>query len=132
MPRKEQAPEVVIFSPLSQTPVDPDLVVLVVRPLQGMLLQEAAIRRQIEVHVAPLSQPTCMSLHEVVRDKAITSAGCIGNRVYNALGDDEMYMLLPGRLLKRITDEVQLIATANNRLALEYLMKRDSAETLLE
>lgn len=132
LPRTPNNPEVVVFSPLGQTPVDPDIVVLVVRPLQGMFIQEAAMRRHIGIHIAPLSRPTCMSLHFVMEDKAVTSAGCIGNRVYNGLEDDEMYMLLPGRLLKTMAEEIELIATANHKLAFEYLLQRDAMETFLE
>lgn len=132
VPRSTNNPSVVIYSPLGETPVEPDIVVLVVRPLQAMFLQEAAMRRRIAVNVAPFGRPTCMSLHSVMDDKAVTSAGCMGNRVYNALGDDEMYMLLPGRLLKKITDEVQAIATSNTRLADQYLEQRNSMESSLE
>jgi len=132
VPRTEVNPEAVIYSPLGNTPVDPDIAVLVVRPLQAMFLQEAALRRHIGVKVAPFGRPTCMSLHAALKDTAVTSAGCMGNRVYNALGDDEFYMLIPGRLLAKVTDEVQSIATANAKLAEQYLEKRNSMETLME
>ncbi len=132
VPRKGKNPEVVVYAPLGETPVEPDIVVFVVRPLQCMFLQEAAMRRQIAVSVVPFGRPTCMSLHSVMEDNAVTSAGCMGNRVYNALGDDEMYMLIPGRLLKKVADEVQFIVAANLKLAEKYVERRNSIETVLE
>ena len=131
IPRSQNNPNLVVFSPLENTPMDPDVVVLVVKPLQGMIIQEAAMRKHIGVHIAPLSQPTCMSLHYVMEDKAVTTAGCMGNRVFNALKEEEMYMLLPGRLLQKVADELQNIATANSKLAEQYLQKRSDIEALL-
>lgn len=122
---------VVTYSPLGETPTDPDVVVTVVRPLQGMLLQEAAMRKNIPVHSAPLGRPTCMSLHLVVADSAVTCAGCMGSRVFNALGDDEMYMLLPRCLLKTLSDEMRHIALANVKLAEQYLGERKEIEILM-
>jgi uncharacterized protein (DUF169 family) len=132
VPRTEINPEVVVYSPLGDTPVEPDVAVLVVRPLQAMFLQEAAMRKRIEITIAPFGQPTCISMHQAMERKAVTSAGCMGNRVYNALGDDEMYMMMPGLLLKKITDEVQLIATTNTKLAEQYLQQRNSMNAAME
>ena len=122
---------VVTYSPLGETPTDPDVVVAVVRPLQGMLLQEASMRKNIAIHSAPLGRPTCMSLHLVMRDCAVTCAGCMGSRVFNALGDDEMYMLLPQSFLKTLSDEMRHIALANVKLAEQYLGERREIEILM-
>ena len=123
--------QVVTYSPLGETPTDPDVVVAVVRPLQGMLLQEAAMRKHIAIHSAPLGRPTCMSLHLAMGDNAVTCAGCMGSRVFNALGDDEMYMLLPQRLLKTLSDEMRHIALVNVKLAEQYLEERKEIEILM-
>lgn len=130
--RKINKPEVVIYSPLGDTPVGPDIAVLVVRPMQAMFLQEAALRKNIPMHILPLGHPTCMSLHRVLNNTAVTSAGCMGNRVYNDLADDEFYMLIPGRLLGKVTEEVQLITTANTKLAEQYLERLDSMTMTFE
>ena len=42
IPRMKKAPKAVVYSPLGNTPTDPDLVVFVVRPMQAMVFQEAA------------------------------------------------------------------------------------------
>ena len=132
VPRTEDNPGAVVYSPLGDTPVGPDIAVLVVRPLQAMFLQEAALRKHIKLKVLPFGRPTCMSLHAVLKDTAVTSAGCTGNRIFNGLGDDEFYMLIPGRLLKSLTEEVQSIATANIKLAEYYLERRSSIEFMMQ
>jgi uncharacterized protein (DUF169 family) len=96
------------------------------------MLQEAAMRRRIALQIAPFARPTCMSLHAVLKETAVTSAGCLGNRVYNGLGDDDFYMLVPGQFLQKISEEIQTIATANTKLSEYYLEQRGSMESMLE
>jgi uncharacterized protein (DUF169 family) len=47
----------------------------------------------------------------------ITSVGCIGNRVYTGLRDDELYITVPGTELGNILDQLATVLEAN--LALE-------------
>jgi hypothetical protein len=47
----------------------------------------------------------------------VASTGCIGNRVYTDLADDELYVVVPGATLARMVDEIDGIAAANSKLA---------------
>jgi uncharacterized protein (DUF169 family) len=47
----------------------------------------------------------------------VASSGCIGNRVYTGIGDDELYVAVPGRDLERVAAEVETIVAANSKLA---------------
>jgi uncharacterized protein (DUF169 family) len=123
IPRLKQAPNAVIYSPLGDTPADPDLVIFVARPMQAMILQEAALRIGIGLQLSLLGRPTCMSLPAAVTQGMVTSAGCLGNRIYTGLGDDELYVIVPGRFLQKLTDSVQEIAESNAKLA-EYHRER--------
>jgi uncharacterized protein (DUF169 family) len=73
-----------------------------------------------------------MLLPSVLAQGAVTSAGCLGNRVYNDLGDDELYMLVPGRVLQKLADEVQVIANANIRLTEYHRGRRKSLRASME
>jgi len=111
IPRLKEVPKAVIYSPLGNAPIDPDLVIFVVRPMQIMMLQESAMRTGTGLQLSLFGGPTCMALPSALGHCGmITSAGCIGNRVYNDLGDDELYVIIPGRVLQKITDEVRAIA----------------------
>ena len=44
------------------------------------------------------------------------STGCVGNRVYTDLGEDELYVMIPGRDVARVAAEAQTIAGANLKL----------------
>ncbi|MGH7353759.1 MAG: DUF169 domain-containing protein [Candidatus Rokuibacteriota bacterium] len=56
IPRLPQAPGVVVYAPLGDTPVDPDVVLVVVRPGRVMLLQEAAIRAGVGAEASLLGR----------------------------------------------------------------------------
>jgi len=119
IPQLPTTPGVVIYAPLGETPVDPDVVLFAGRPGRVMLLQEAALRAGVASTLPALGRPTCMALPAALAHGTVTSAGCIGNRVYTDLGDDELYVAVPGRALAAVADEVVLIASANAMLA-EY------------
>lgn len=119
IPRLPQRPGIVIYAPLGDTPVEPDVVLFAGRPGRVMLLQEAALRAGVGLRVPFLGRPTCMALPAALAQGAVASTGCIGNRVYTDLGEDELYVAIPGRDLAGIADEVGTIAAANAKLS-EY------------
>ena len=46
----------------------------------------------------------------------MASVGCIGNRVYTGLGDDELYLSVPGSALDATLEKLDTILTANIEL----------------
>jgi uncharacterized protein (DUF169 family) len=129
IPRLKEAPNAVIYSPLGDTPIDPDLVIFVARPMQALILQEAALRTGIGLQISLFGRPTCMSLPAVLTQGMVTSAGCLGNRVYTDLGEDELYVLVPGRVLQKIADAVQGIAESNSKITEYHRERRKSLRT---
>ncbi len=129
IPRLPQTPRVVIYAPLGDTPVDPDVVLFAGRPGRVMLLQEAALRAGVGLRVPFLGRPTCMALPAALAQGVVASTGCIGNRVYTDLGEDELYVAVPGRDLARIADEVETIAAANAKLSEYHRGRRQALAT---
>jgi uncharacterized protein (DUF169 family) len=117
IPQLPRTPGVVVYAPLGDTPVDPDVVLFVGRPGRRMLLQEAALRAGVGARVPFLGRPTCMALPAALAGGAVASTGCIGNRVYTDVSDDELYVAVPGKDLARVADEVGTISHANSTLA---------------
>jgi len=132
LPRLKQAPKAVVYSPLGDTPTDPDLVVFVARPMQVMILQEAALRAGIGLQLSLFGRPTCISLPTALAQGMVTCAGCLGNRVYTGLTEDELYVLIPGRVLQRVADEVRAIADSNSKTTDYHRARRKSLRTSLE
>jgi uncharacterized protein (DUF169 family) len=91
-----------------------------------MLLQEAAIRAGLMPQASLLGRPTCMALPAALAQGTVASTGCIGNRVYTDLGEDELYVVVPGRDLQTVADEVETIVAANAQL-FEYHRERRQA-----
>jgi uncharacterized protein (DUF169 family) len=87
IPRLPQEPAVVVYSPLADTPVDPDVVIVSGPANKIMLLLEAATRAGRAAQIPLLGRPTCMALPAAMVHGATMSAGCIGNRVYTGLAD---------------------------------------------
>ena len=123
IPRLPHTPQVVIYAPLGDTPADPDVVLFAGPPGRVMLLQEAAVRAGVGTQLPLLARPTCMAVPAALASGVVASTGCIGNRVYTNLGEEELYVVVPGRDIARVADEVQTIVAANARLS-EYHRER--------
>ena len=119
IPRLAETPGVVVYAPLAETPVDPDVVLFWGRPGKVMVLQEAAIRAGVMAQLATLARPTCMILPAALSRGTVASTACIGNRVYTELGEGELYVAVPGRDLVRIAGETAVVRSANATL-LDY------------
>ena len=129
IPRLPRPPGVVIYAPLADTPVEPDVVLFAGRPGRVMLLQEAALRAGVGGQVPLFGRPTCMALPAALADGVVASTGCIGNRVYTDVGEDELYVTVPGKDLPRIAEAVETIAAANATLAEYHRGRRQALAT---
>lgn len=121
--RLPETPGVVIYAPLGETPVDPDVVLFSGRPASVMLLEEAALRAGVSAQLPMFARPTCMAIPAALAQGTVASSGCIGNRVYTGLADDELYVAVPGRDLRRIASEIDTVTAANAQL-FEYHRNR--------
>jgi uncharacterized protein (DUF169 family) len=112
----DQAPKFVVYSPLAEAPVPPSVVIASGRPAKVMLLAEAANRAGQMSKLPMLGRPTCMAIPAAMANGAVASAGCIGNRVYTGVGEDELYIFLRGETLRQIAGEIDTIEEANRTL----------------
>jgi uncharacterized protein (DUF169 family) len=116
IPRLAKAPKAIVYSPLGDIPVDPDVVLFALKPYSAMLLQEAAGRAGVGAGAPALGRPTCMALPASIAHGTITSLGCMGNRIYTGLGDDEIYVVLRAGDLAAVAGALQVISGANSAL----------------
>lgn len=117
IPRLAKGPKAIVYSPLGDAPGVPDVVLFAVQPAGAMLLLEAANRAGVGTGAPALGRPTCMALPASLEHGTILSLGCIGNRVYTGLPEDEMYVVVRGKDLATVADALSTIGSAN--LALE-------------
>jgi uncharacterized protein (DUF169 family) len=121
--RLTETPGVVVYAPLAQTPVDPDVALFWGPPGKIMVLQEAAIRAGVAPQLATLARPTCMILPASLSQGTVISTACIGNRVYTELVEADLYFAVPGRDLIRVAGETAAVCSANATL-FDYHQKR--------
>lgn len=129
IPRLPKTPGAIIYAPLGETPVDPDVVLFVGKPGRVMLLQEAAIRAGVASQLNTLGRPTCMALPAAMATGAVASTGCIGNRVYTDIDEGDLYVAIPGKDLGRVADEAKTIGEANAKLADYHRERRQHLAT---
>ena len=116
IPRLSKTPKAIVYSPLAESPVNPDIVLFALKPSAAMLLQEAATRAGVGTGAPALGRPTCMALPAALQHGTIASLGCMGNRIYTGLGEDEMYIVLRASDLPKIAEELQVIGGDNSAL----------------
>ena len=122
IPRLATTPAAAIYAPLAQAPVEPDAVLLSGTPARLMLLHEAATRAGVGArHGSPvlLGRPTCMAIPAALSAGVASSLGCVGNRIYTGITDDEFYTVIAGADLASVIAELDTITSANAALT-EY------------
>lgn len=130
IPVVPESPKAVLYAPLGDATLEPDAVLFVVTPSQLMLLEEAAIRAGVASSTPLLARPTCMAVPAAMANGMVSSSGCIGNRVYTKIGDDQLYAALPGRALETVARELETIASANSTLAQYHRLRQQQLSTI--
>jgi uncharacterized protein (DUF169 family) len=121
IPRRDGAFGVAVYATLAQADGEPDVVIIAGNARQVMLLAEAAGAAGL------MGRPTCAALPQAMKTgQGVASLGCIGNRVYTGLSDDELYFALPGSRVQAVTEKLATIVHANSELE-KYHTKKLSA-----
>ena len=117
IPTRENPFQNAVYEPLTDMMDMPDVVIISGKPRQLMLLAEASIAAEVEIENGAMGRPTCAIVPAVIQSgKGASSLGCIGNRVYTALSDDDFYFAFPGKHISAIIDKLAMIVNANSEL----------------
>jgi uncharacterized protein (DUF169 family) len=117
IPRQAERFGVAVYAPWSLSPCEPDVVIVQGNAKQIMLLCEAARGAGIHGDGEMMGRPTCAMIpaaHQ--RGRLMTSLGCIGNRIYNELADDQLYAALPAERMAEVIQHLETVAEANRQL----------------
>ena len=124
IPHRTDPMRFAVYAPLAQAASNPDAVIFRGSPRQIMLLSEAARAAGVFDAAAVMGRPACAMLPQAVgAQTGVASVGCIGNRVYTGLGDDELYVTVPGEAVGRVLDQLETVLAANAALE-EFHRKR--------
>lgn len=105
----------VVYGPLADFPLDPDLVLLWLTPAQAMIYNEAAGNASWTAAAGTVSgRPGCAALPLALDSEEPRMAlGCIGMRTFTGIADDRMLAVLPGSKIADFVSALQVTATAN-------------------
>lgn len=127
LPRRTEPFRIAIYAPLAETPSPPDVVLVRGRARQIMLVAEAARAAGLEGDRAAMGRPACAMIPAVLEGPGgVTSLGCIGNRVYTGMGDDELYFTIPGAQVGAVVERLEAVVHANRDLEKYHEARRAS------
>ena len=118
-------PAYVVYAPLAETPLPPDVVLLFVNADQTLILSEAT--QQVENENAPaMGRPACAIVPQVMNTgRAALSLGCCGARAYlDVLTDDVAVFAIPGAKLEAYARRIEALAKANDVLSKFHQIRR--------
>jgi uncharacterized protein (DUF169 family) len=123
-------PEYVVYAPLAETPLPPDVVILFVKANQTLILSEAT--QQVESQTPPaMGRPACAVVPQVMNTgRGAFSLGCCGARAYlDGLTDDVAIFAIPGAKLKAYAERIEALSKANHLLAKFHSIRRRDIES---
>jgi uncharacterized protein (DUF169 family) len=122
-------PKHVLYGPLSQVPVEPDVVLLFVRADQTLILSEAS--QQLESGLPPaMGRPACAIIPQAKNTgRSALSLGCCGARAYlDVLSGDIAIYAVPGATLNAFVERIAALTEANTILTRFHQIRRKDVE----
>lgn len=115
IPTLDRAPAAVAYAPAASDAFKADAVLLAVTPAQSTLVFEAALKAGIaQATAGASSRPSCAILPASAKTEMIAiSFGCKGNRTFTSVGDDEMYVSIPGGRWDEFLDRLIEVQRSN-------------------
>jgi uncharacterized protein (DUF169 family) len=115
IPTLDRAPAAVAYAPAASDAFKADVVLLAVTPSQSTLVFEAALKAGIAQGTAGASsRPSCAILPASAKTDLVSiSFGCKGNRTFTTVGDDEMYVAIPGARWDDFVDRLIEVQRSN-------------------
>ncbi len=115
----------IIYAPLAQTPLAPDVVLLFAHSRQGLVITEAV--QQVDPGIPPaLGRPACAVVPQAMNTgRAALSLGCCGARAYmSAFSDDVAVWALPGAKVEQYAGRITALAQANEVLTRFHIQRQ--------
>ena len=129
IPVLSRKPKAVIYGPLADVPLPPDVVLMFVKADQTLILSEAS--QQLEGGLPPaMGRPACAIVPQAFNTgRTALSLGCCGARAYlDVLTPDVALYAVPGSMLEAFTERVGALAKANSVLTTFHEIRRRDVE----
>jgi uncharacterized protein (DUF169 family) len=129
IPVLKQKARVIVYGPLTEVPLVPDVVLLFVKADQTLILSEAS--QQMENGLPPaMGRPACAVVPQAFNTgRTALSLGCCGARAYlDILTAEVALYAIPGAKIGEFTDRVAALANANGVLTQFHTLRRAAVE----
>ena len=116
----------VVYAPLADSPLDPDVVILFAHLRQSLVITEAVT--QVDGSIPPaMGRPACAGIPQAMNtNRAALSLGCCGARAYlNELKDDIALWALPGAKIQDYVAAVETFGNANQALTQFHSLRKE-------
>lgn len=123
IPVVDRKPSGIVYGPLAEFPLAPDLVLMWLAPAQGMLYGETLgqVSWSDGSPMAVYGRPTCAALPVALKSGRPTmSVGCLGMRTYTEIGPDRFLAVVPGSALEAFGASLRKVAEANRAMGDYY------------
>jgi uncharacterized protein (DUF169 family) len=123
IPVVDRKPSGIVYGPLADFPLAPDLVLMWLTPAQGMLFGETLgqVRWSDGSPMAVYGRPTCAALPVALKSgRPAISMGCLGMRTYTEIGADRFLAVVPGEALDEFGSSLLQVAAANRAMGDYY------------
>jgi uncharacterized protein (DUF169 family) len=129
IPVLKQKTRVIVYGPLAEVPLAPDVVLLFVKADQTLILSEAS--QQMENGLPPaMGRPACAVVPQAFNTgRTALSLGCCGARAYlDVLTPEIALYAVPGAKIGEFTERVAALAKANGVLTQFHALRRAAVE----
>jgi uncharacterized protein (DUF169 family) len=129
IPVLKTSPKILIYGPLAESKITPDVVLIFVQADQSLILSEAS--QQMEGGLPPaMGRPACAVIPQAANTgRTALSLGCCGARAYlDVLTPDVALYAIPGPKLAEFTERVAALSKANAILTRFHTLRRRDVE----
>ncbi len=112
VPRMAEAPNYVAYGPLTKIAFEPDVVLVICNPEQGMIMGESTSSAKL------MGAPTCQAIPFAYNQQKIgVSLGCVTNRIRTGIKESEMVVTIPKSELPGFAAKLRARAAVNKQVA---------------
>ena len=122
VPKVERSSSGIVYGPLSQLPVQPDVALLWVTPRQAMVVGESAgMMDWADGHATVFGRPGCAAIPVALSaGRPSQSFGCVGMRINSGISDQFMLMAVPGDSLESLAGSLSGVNSTHALLKTHY------------
>jgi uncharacterized protein (DUF169 family) len=122
IPMLQAGDKVVAYAPVTLAAFEPSVVLVAAKPSQAMLLYEAALKAGAgSALLNVVGRPGCGVVPLALNGQiSALSFGCMGNRTFTGLPDEELYVAVPGHKWEAVVEQLRLTIGANEAMAAYY------------